>query len=213
VIDRRVKLTVGAGLLLAVAAIAIDLSQSPITVAAVNTAQISYLGSTEQPIYACQSGESLPRETSAVRLRAFSFFGPRVRIDVLASGHVIAHGERGSGWTGGAVTIPLNRLSTARPQVKLCFTFFLNGDETTEFVGELTAEALAAHGPHALLPGRVRVEYMRPDRSSWWSLVPQVARRMGLGHAGSGTWSVLLAAALMIGLALVCSRVALRELG
>lgn len=211
-IDRRVKLTVGAGLLLAAAAIAIALSQSPITVAAVSTAQISYLGSTEQPIHACQSGESLPRETSAVRLRAFSFFGPRVAVDLLENGHVIAHGERGSGWTGGAVTIPVKSLSAARSQVQLCFTFFLDGDETTEFVGELNA-ARAARGPDALLPGRVRIEYLRPDGSSWWSLALQVARRMGLGHAGSGTWSVLLVAALMISVALVCSRLLVRELG
>ena len=213
VIDARLKIVLVAGLLLILAGIAVTLTQSPISIAAVNTPQRAPLGELQRDTSYCQSDETLPPETSAIRLRTYAFLGPRVSVEVLAHGHVIAHGQRGSGWTGGVVTIPVNTLSTVRSGVALCFTFFTNEDETITAVGEPTTGVLAAHARDATSPGRVRVEYLRPNRSSWWSLVPEVARRMGLGHAPSGTWTVLLVLALMGGLVAVCARVIFGELG
>jgi hypothetical protein len=213
VIHARVKLVVGAGLLLGVAAIAITLSHSPIAVAGVNTPQHVPIGAPEPGKTYCQSHEALPRDTTAIRLRAYAFLGPRVELTVSARGRVVARGERGSGWTGGAVTIPVNRLPTVRSGLDLCFTFFTNEDESISLFGEATTGALAARAPNGSLPGRVRVEYLRPSHSSWWSLAPEVARRMGLGHAPSGTWGALLALALMGSVFALCARVILRELG
>ena len=212
VIHARVKVVVAVGLVLGVAAIAITLSHSPIAVAGVNTSQEVPLGQPQPGKIYCQSHEVLPRGTSAVRLRSYAFLGPRVELTISAQGRLIAHGERGSGWTGGVVTIPVNWLSTARSGLDLCFTFFTNQDETIGFFGEPT-QVLAARGPSGSLPGRVRVEYLRPSHASWWSLAPEVARRMGLGRAPSGTWVALLAVALMVGVFALCARVILRELG
>jgi hypothetical protein len=208
----RLKALLGLGLLLGVIAIAITLTQAPITVARVNSSQEASVGEAHQQTRVCQSGESLPRETSAIRLRTYAFVGPRVTVEVRSHGYVIAHGQRGTGWTGGVVTVPVNRLSTARSGVELCFTLFVNGNESVELVGEPSTGTLAASTPHGRLPGRIRIEYLRSDGASWWSLAPEVARRMGLGHAGAGTWSVLLVIALMIGLVALCSRLILREL-
>ena len=97
-------------------------------------------------------------------------------------------------------------------RVGLCFTLFGNGNESIQLVGEPTTGALAARGPGGPLPGRVRVEYLRSSGASWWSLAPEVARRMGLGHAAAGTWSVLLVLVLMGCLVALCSRLILREL-
>jgi hypothetical protein len=213
VIDARVKVVAAAGLLLGLAAIAITLSHSPIAVAGVNTPQEAPLGEPQPGSAYCQSHEVLPRDTSAIRLRSYAFLGPRVKLTIAGRGQVIARGERGSGWTGGVVTIPVNRLPTARSGLDLCFTFFTNEDESVELLGEPTTEALAAHGPSGSLPGRVRVEYLHPSHSSWWSLAPEVERRMGLGRAPSGAWPVLLAVALMVGVFGLCARVILRELG
>ncbi|MGD0452801.1 MAG: hypothetical protein ABSB69_04330 [Solirubrobacteraceae bacterium] len=211
--DAPLKIALGTGLVIGVAALGITLSQSPITVAEVSTAEHGLLGTTTQKLSACQSNEVLPRETSAIRLRVETFIGPKVAVEVLAHGRVIAHGERESGWTGGVVTIPVEPLSMARSGVELCFTLFLNGDESAELVGERTTGALAAQSRFGPLAGRVRVEYLRPGRSSWWSLAPAVARRMGLGRAWSGTWNVLLVFGLMGGMVLLCSRMMLREWG
>jgi hypothetical protein len=209
----RLKLLLVAGFLLGLVGIAITLTQAPITVARVNTAQTAFVAEVHQKTSVCQPGEVLPRGTSAIRLRAYAFLGPRVTVAVLAHSHVIAHGERGSGWTAGVVTVPVNPLSSTRAGVELCFTLFGNGDESIGLVGEPNDAAPLARGQNAPLPGRVRVEYLRPGGASWWSLAPEVARRMGLGHAPAGSWGVLLVIALMGGLVALCSRLILRELG
>lgn len=212
-LDLRLKITLSAGLLAGAAAVGVTLSQSPVTVARVSTAAHKTFGPTQQKVEACQEHETLPRDTTAIRLRVFSFLGPRVAISLLSHGRVIAHGERGSGWTSNVVTVPVNPLPTQTSGVRLCFTLFLNGEEFAELTGELTKPALAAHAKTGSLRGRLRVEYLRRGRSSWWSLAPSVARRMGLGHAASGTWSVLLVVALMGGVVILCSRAILTGLG
>jgi hypothetical protein len=209
---RRVKMAFGGVLVVGVAILGVTLSRSPISVARTNSNAHVLLGSTRESARICQSSEVLPRDTSAIRMQMFASAGPRVTVEVLAHGHIIAHGERGSGWTGGSVTVPVSHLATASAGVTLCFTLFLNGAEGVSLTGEPTNEALAAQERIGPLPGRIRVEYLRPDRSSWWSLILPVARRMGLGHAGSGRWSVLLVIGLMIGVLLLSSRVVLREL-
>jgi hypothetical protein len=200
----RLKITVGLCLLAGAAAIAVTLSKSPLTVAAVNTTATAQLGKTSHTTAACQSGETLPRGTSAIRLRVFAFLGPRVTVQVRAHGQVIAHGERGSGWTSGAVTVPVKPLATTRSGVDLCFTFFTDGNEDDWYVGEPTG-ARAVQGGVGPPHGRVRVEYMRPGSASWWSLALTVARRMGLGRAWPGTWVVLLLLALMGSVVVLCS--------
>ena len=96
--------------------------------------------------------------------------------------------------------------------VVLCFTLFVNGEETVELAGERTAAELAARTQAGPLSGRVRVEYLRPATASWWSLAPDVARRMGLGHAAAGTWSVLVVLTFMAGLLTLCAKRILRDL-
>jgi hypothetical protein len=208
----RLKVVIATGLVLGAAAIVLTLSQSPIAVARLSTPEATYLSTASERTSVCQAGEVIPADISAIRLRTYAFLGPRVTIVARTHGRVIVHGERGSGWTGGVVTVPVNRLSTARSGADLCFTLFLNGNESSELTGEPTASALAARDRQGPLPGRVRVEYLRRSRSSWWSLAPEVARRMGLGHAPSGTWGVLLVVALVGGMVAVCARVILREL-
>ncbi len=212
VVDARLKTALGVGLVGGLALLAFALSQSPVSVARTNTAASTFVAAGKARVSACQPDEALPSGTSAIRLGVETFIGPRVAVEAVAGGHVIAHGERGSGWTAGAVTVPVHPLPVAKSGVELCFTLFLNGHETAILVGEPTTGARAARAGGRPLPGRVRVEYLRPGGSSWWSLIPRVARRMGLGHAWPGTWSVLLVLALMGGVALLCSRLILREL-
>jgi hypothetical protein len=212
VTDARLKITLGTGLLVGAIALAVTLSQSPVTVAGVSTVAQANIGSSSTTTSECEPGGTLPSATTGIRLRAFAFLGSRVAVEVLEHGRVITRGGRGSGWTAGAVTVPVRPLARTRLGVELCFALFVNGDETENFVGESTAGALAAHATGDDLSGRVRAEYLRPGRSSWWSLALSVARRMGLGHAWPGTWSVLLVIALMGGVAVLCWRAILRGL-
>jgi hypothetical protein len=209
---REVRLVLVVGALAGVAVVGFVLSRAPATVARVSTAVHEPVETTRQRVVACQPDEVLPRGTTAIRLRLFAFLGPRVTVDVLAQGRVIAHGEHGSGWTGGVVTVPVHPLPVTVSGAEVCFTLALNGDEAGELVGEKTTAGRAARGSDGSLPGRVRLEYLRPGSSSWWSLALSVARRMGLGHAWGGTWIAVLVLVLMGGVALLCARLVLREL-
>jgi hypothetical protein len=207
VADARLRIALATGLVAGAVAIGVTLSQAPDVVAGVSTPMQRYIGSTAQATTVCQSGEVLPPAVSAIRLRVFAFLGPRVTLRVLARGRVIASGVRGSGWTGGVVTVPVKPLPTATAGATLCFTLHLNGDEHAEFGGAPQAGALAARAPGDVLHGRVRVEYMRPGGSSWWSLAGAVARRMDLGRGWPGGWSVPLVLVLMASVAiLLCAR-------
>jgi hypothetical protein len=209
---RAVRLTLGGCLATIAAAVALTLSLSPISVARVNNAEETLLGATRHSVNACQSGEVLPRGTSAVRLHMFTFMGPRVAVGLFANGRRVAHGERGSGWTGGSVTVPVSPLPVTRRGLTLCFALDANGNETVQLNGEPVTGAPAARGSGGVLPGRLGVEDLRPASASWWSLILPVARRMGLGHAGPGTWSVLLVACLMLGVILTSMLAGLRDL-
>jgi hypothetical protein len=213
---RRVTVALGVGLIAVAAAIVFALSHAPVTVAGVSTAEQRFIGTVVRSTESCQPGEVLPRGTSAIRLRIFTEIGPRVTVRVLSHGRIVASGERASGWTGGVVTVPVRTLSRSISDAQLCFNLLLNGNETASAIGSPAKRTLTASGQVAFTPERVRAEYLRPGRSSWWSLASAVARHMGLGHFGSGVlsgvWSVPLVILLMAGAALVCSRLILREL-
>jgi hypothetical protein len=208
---RRVALALATGLAAIAAAVGVTLAKAPASVIAINFSQRQLLGSAGSPLSGCQADETLPRGTTAIRLALEAFTGPQVTLAAYAGGRVIARGEHGSGWTGNVVTLPIAPQRVAHARATICFAFSVY-DETVDVRGEPTAPALAArNGSGAPLPGRVRVEYLRPGRS-WWSLAPSVARRMGLGHALGGAWDVVLALALMAALVVCASRLALREL-
>lgn len=203
--DTRLKVALGTGLVVGAVALGVTLSGSPLAVARVNTATLTGLGNIHQPLAACQSDEVLPRGSTAIRLRIFGFSGPRVTAAVLEHGRVIAHGERGAGWSGGAVTVPIEPLSTTISGVELCYGVYGNADESDGLVGEVGAHGDAAFTSSGSLLGRLRVEYMRPRVSSWWSLATAVAHRLGLGRAASGSWWAVVAIALMGFVVVLCS--------
>lgn len=210
--DARLQITLGTGLIAGLAALGFTLSQSPLVVERVSTQARATIGDTSHRLSACQPGEALPARTSAIRLRAIAFLGPRVTVDVLAHGRVIAHGERGTGWTGGAVTVPVSSPATSTSGTSLCFTLFTNGDEHVELAGARTTAAPDTQIDDGALHGRLGVEYLRPGSSSWFSLARAVARRMGLGRGWPGTWSVPLALALMGSAVLTCAALMARAL-
>jgi hypothetical protein len=203
------KITLAIGFALIVAGIVFALSRAPLSVARVNTRAEQPLGTIDKRTELCQEGERLPAGTTAIRLRAFSYTGQRVTVRALEGPTVIAHGERGPGWSGAVVTVPVAPLTSARA-VKLCFTLFIEDGEADNLAGEPDETAQTTLSTGGRLQGRVGIEYLRPGRSSWLSLAPDVAKRMGFGNAGSGLWNVVLAIALMAGVGLLTARMILR---
>lgn len=182
-----------AGLALLAIALVIVLSGSPLVVTHTNATPAS------EPILeagsgsnACQAGEAMPAGTTAIRLTLVAAAGPRVSLSVLSGARVLTSGVTASGWTSGAVTVPVKALPHAVAPVRICFKLGPSV-EIVQLGGVRTSASTAAHNfSGAPLPGRFTVEYMRAGGSSWWSLAKTVARHMGLGRAPSGTWIALL---------------------
>jgi hypothetical protein len=208
----RATVTLAAGLALTLIAIGVTLSSSPLVVAQTNgtPAGESIVEATNYA-EACQADEVLPAGISAIRLTLVSAVGPRVSVTALAGTHVLTSGVAGSGWTSGAVTVPVRPLARAVSHVRICFGL----GPTVENVligGSKTSPAVAARSEGKPLPGRITIEYMRAGRSSWWSLASTVARHIGLGRAPSGTWIALLMLALMGAAVATASWLVVREL-
>jgi hypothetical protein len=192
--------------------VVLTLSGAPSVVAGTNAAGLeARFADTEGPGRICQPGETLPRETSAIRLSLEAAIGPRVTLEAFAGGRLITSGTRGSGWTAGSVTIPVRPLPDRVSQVTLCVAIARSRVHVAA-LGAPAGPATAAHSSEgAVLKGRLRSEYLRAGRASWWSLGLAVARRMGLGRTLSGTGIALLVLALMLAIALLAARLILRE--
>jgi hypothetical protein len=211
---RDVRVALAAGLALLAAAVVLVLLHSPAVVARANrlaSATIEPIASTTRGATYCQAHELLPAGTSAVRVWLDAAYGPRVKVTVSAGGRPATSGARGSGWTGGSVTVPLRTLPRALSSAVLCVSFALR-DETIIVQGSRAPAASAARAGRRALAGRMTIEYLRPGERTWASLIASTARRMGLGRAVAGLWIVFVALALLAAVAAVTAAAVLREL-
>ena len=206
-----VALALAGGLTLLALALILTLSGSPTVVARTNGVPANQPILEAKTSSACQARESVPAGTSAIRLTFVAAAGPRVSVSVVSGGHTLASGTTGSGWTSGAVTVPIRRLSHPLYGATLCFGF-AHAAETVQMGGSATSPATAAHSSSKPLPGRFTVEYMRAGPTSWWSLATTVAHHFGLGRAPAGTWVAWLVLLLMLSAVALACHLILREL-
>ena len=209
---RSVRTALAAGLALVVTFGVLVLSRHPLVVLARNsTTGNSTLAVASNNAAACQGDERLPADTSAIRLSLWALTGPAIELRATAAGHVITSGERGSGWDGETVTIPVRAVS-APTAVSICFAVPTAGVEHVTLLGSATGPAAAAYtGTGQSLPGRVRIEYLGDGHSSWLALVPSVASHMALGRAWSGSWVVFGVVIMMLAVTGLVSRLITRE--
>jgi hypothetical protein len=208
----RTSIVLAAGLALIAAILGVTLARSPPTLAGTNRVPAkSLIGLVEHPAGACQTGETLPAGTSAIRLSLVSIIGPRVAVSALSGGHVITHGSTGAGWTTSEVTVPVTPLAHSVSPITICVRLSdLNGE--VEFKGAYTSAPVAVSETGERLHGRLRVEYVRAGHSSWLSLISAVARHVSLGRAWSGMWVVFFILALALSVVALTSWGIVREL-
>jgi hypothetical protein len=211
---RSVKIALGGGLaLLAIALLAV-LSHSPLTVAGANGIEAPHFrnGGVAGGSSSCQPGGTVPRGTSAIRISLGANVNPTVSVQVLSGSRVITHGERPAGGAlSASATVPVTPVAHTVNDTRLCIKLGPSG----EVVG------IRAIGPpqgageriYPLQDVELGAEYLRPGSSSWWSRIPSIADRFGLGRAAGGTWIGFLAIAIMLGVAILAARLTLRELG
>jgi hypothetical protein len=195
---RRTTVALTVGLLLLALALVLTLAGSPLVLAHTNGIENDEkLAVTYSEAAACQAGEVLPAQTSAIRLSLESGVGPGVRLTVFSGSRLLTSGTVGSGWIGGSVTVPVRAVSHSVASARVCFTVGRTG-ERVALLGVSTSPAVAARDSegHALA-GRIGIEYLRQGHSTWASLAGGVAKRMGFGRAPSGGWIVLPLIAMM----------------
>ena len=210
----RVTLALALGLATLAIALVVVLSGSPLVLARANPVPA------DEPVYkaaggsgACQSGETVPAGVSAIRLIFVAVVGPRLSLTVSSPAGAVTAGSVGSGWTAGAVTVPVKPMSHPVASARICFRLGSSA-EGVEVGGSAAGPAVAARTLSGkVLPGRFTVEYMHRARDSWWSSGETVARRLGLGHAPSGTWLAVLLLVAMGSVVTGASWLVLRELG
>jgi len=200
---RRVRLALAAGLIVMAATLAVVLSRSPLTLAGSNgipaKAAVAYIHGRET---FCQPGGTMPEGTQAIRVSLSANAGPKVNLEVLSGTAVVTEGARAAGWgIQESVTVPVRRVPRTIGDTRICVAI----GPVVEYIqinGELVRSA----------PGHwLRMEYLRPGRSSWLSLASTVARNMGIVHAPSGAWVAYLLIAVMIAVCILASRLLLAE--
>jgi len=193
---RAIAATLAIGLVALAAGLALTLSHSAVRRTGTDGALVStVLLVTGGNGTVCQPQELAPAGTGAIglSLKAVGGPGPHVAVD-LARGHAVAaHGVRAAGWRGEHVVVPLRRELRRDVQGSVCVT--LGPHATTVLGGERTPRKLAATTGDHPLPGRLRIEYLRPRPQSWWSFAGTIVHRIGVGRGPSGPWAGLLAIA------------------
>jgi len=202
-----VRIALAAGLTVTAVALGIVLSGSPQAVAGGNGVPANLAVEHYFTSHAgCQAGGTVPQGTTAIRVSLSANIGPQVNLEVLSGGTLVSTGEHDAGWgVDETVTVPVRRVVRTVHNARICVTtgpvvepLQINGTRVRTRTGEVVL---------------IRMEYLRPSSSSWLSLVPSVAHRMGLAHAPGGAWVAYMLIVLMATVVAVASRLVMRELG
>ncbi|HSZ68939.1 MAG TPA: DUF2142 domain-containing protein [Solirubrobacteraceae bacterium] len=187
-----VRVALGAGAALIAVALAVTFSRGPLVVTGTNSIpNTTVVAATLGPAHFCQGGEVVPQGTTAVRVWLQGNVQPRVRIAVLARSRTVASGTQAGGWLGKVMTVPIPRLQRTLRDAQLCLSI----DRAVQALNLLGGPV--SHPAPGEAASKVRVEYLRPGPSSWWSLVSTVSRRLGIGRAPEGSWVALIPLATM----------------
>lgn len=198
----RARLSIVAiGCVVLVASLAAALTRAvPVRTGSNEMLAATALGSSVGRLDVCQDAEQIPGGTGAVRvsLATAGRPGPALALAATNGRTTIGRGTLAAGWSGETATIPLRPVTRGQRAVRICVTIGASASVTVR--GESAFDPNA--GPPATasgseLGGRVRFEYLEPERQSWWSQLGTISRRMGFGRAfGGGT--VAYAAALLM---------------
>jgi hypothetical protein len=208
---RSVRIVLALALALLAVAIVVVMSRSPLVVAGTNGVQAPlYRNGTVPPAEGnCQSGGTLPRGTSVIRISMGANGDPRIAVKVYEGSRLVTQGVReAGGGLNASATVPVTPVERAIEDVRVCVTIGAG-----EPIGiRAVAAQPTVEGPLTLRDVSLGMEYLRPGAKSWWSHVSSIAYDFGLGRGFGGTWIAYLVLALMLAVVVLASRLTLREL-
>lgn len=165
---------------------------------------------------ACQGSELLPGDTAAVRLTIGTYGRPGPPLTLTATGpagRTLTRGVLGAGWRQGVVRIPVRRVTSATNDVRLCVGVAPPPrGSAIALGGNVQPGEEIEVGGRSFQGVRVRVDYLRPDRESWYELLPTIVHRFSIAKAGFlRNWEWVAALLLVFGSALLAIRTVLRS--
>lgn len=186
----------------------------PVRTGTNDTLATSALGGTVGRLDVCQDAELIPAGTGAVRvwLRTTGRPGPALALQATNGRTTIGRGRLAAGWSGETATIPLRPVTRAQREGRVCVT--VGASSSVTLAGEAppdpeTGPPATASGSE--LRGRLRIEYLAPERRSRWSQIGAVARRIGFGRAPGGAAVAYAAVLLMLAAAALGLRQLVRD--
>jgi hypothetical protein len=209
---RSVKIALGGGLTLLALAIVLVLSHSPLVAVGANSIQAPLYRNGGVPAgeSTCQPAGTVPGGTSAIRISLGANVNPKITVKLFSGSRLITQGSRAAG--GGlnaSATVPVEHVPSTVRNGRLCITL----GPSAEVVGiRAVLPQGAGEAIYALQAVELRTEYLRPGASTWWSRASSIAHRFGLGRAPSGTWIGFVVIAVMLAVAVIASRLTLKEL-
>jgi Predicted membrane protein (DUF2142) len=207
---RRAKLALAVGLVLIAIAIATLLSQTPLTVGGTNSvATPNKAGSIQADRRLCVNGGTVPQGTTAIRIPFGADIGPRLSVTVSSGSVVSTTGTLEAGWgVDDSATVPVARVAQPISEAQVCIAIGpIAPARTGLIIPALRLYTTAVASTSLVGPERhvrsleqeyLRLEYLRSGHTSWWSLVPSIARHLGLGHAIAGIWNAWIVLTLML---------------
>jgi hypothetical protein len=209
----RVKIALAGGLVVTAAAIALTLLQSPaqITRGTQTPGETEIDATTAHGTTICQRHQLLPRDTTEIQPKLGANSGPEVHLRVISAGTVITGGQRGSGWSGRIVTVPVKPLSRNVSDVTICIDFSLHNETVSAYGSPASGTNRATEGGQ-ILKERLWINDLSPAKQSWASQLGSIFTHLELGRTMTGPWIVVLVLALMASVIALASMLALKEL-
>jgi hypothetical protein len=201
-----VRVALIAGLTALAVALVVVLSGRPLTLAGSNGVPARLdVSSITHAESSCEDGGTVPQGTQAIRVSLSANTGPQVTLKVFSGPTLVTEGEHDAGWgIDETVTVPVKRVARTIHEAHICTS-------VTNVVEPLQVNGYRVPSSGGAIAVLLRMEYLRPGRHSWLSLVPSAARAMGLDHTPSGAWGAYLVIAVMLAVSFLSARLMLAE--
>jgi hypothetical protein len=161
----------------------------------------------------CETGELLPADTSALRVTATSYGKSTPSLHVTFTGpgeRLVSSGSVSAGWREGVVQIPITHVSHALEDTRACLRN--NGPVPIALAGAAPDPGFGMTVAGKPFEGRIRYDFMRPGRESWFELLPTIVYRSTLAKAGFlRHWAWAAALVLMLLAIGFAARIVIRE--
>ncbi len=129
----------------------------------------------------CEDGMRLPAGTGGVGLRIGTYHrrGPELQLTITAAGAPPVRGRLAPGWREGDIVVPIPELGAERRNARVCLEH--GGDGPLAIAGGPGIGAPARlSGDEAA--GMIRLEYVEPDRDTWFAVVPAMLDRLAVAR-------------------------------